>query len=139
MDWVAALDEAVARGPQGVVLVAHSLGSILVAHWAAFAEPAMVLNVAGAMLVAPSDTERPGFPAGATGFSPIPLEALPFRSMVVASSDDRYTSLDRSKLLSTCWGSEFVDVGRCGHITTVDGFGPWADGLKLLGKLRDGP
>ena len=139
IDWVTALDKAILQGPEGVVLAAHSLGSILVAHWAAFAEPENVRKVKSGMLVAPSDTERPDFPAGATGFSPIPLELLPFRSMVVASKDDRYTSFDRSRSLAACWGSELEDVGRCGHITTADGYGPWTEGLRLLRKLRQQP
>lgn len=138
VDWVAALDAAVASGPDEVVLVAHSLGSILVAHWAAFAELETVRKVRSAMLVAPSDTERPDFPAGATGFAPIPLEILPFRSVVVASTNDRYTGFDRAVLLAACWGSELIDVGRAGHITTADGFGPWTEGLRLLDRVRAG-
>lgn len=135
-DWVAALDAAVAGRDGGLVLVAHSLGAILVAHWAAFAEPAEVRKVSGALLVAPSDTERPDFPDGATGFSPIPLEMLPFRSMLVASTNDRYTDVARAAILAASWGSELVNAGACGHITTVDGYGEWADGLRLLYRLR---
>ncbi len=135
-DWVTGLHAALTTSDAPTVLVAHSLGAILVAHWAAFADPLVVGRIASAMLVAPSDAERADFPPGAVGFSPIPLEQLPFRSMVVASTDDRYTTPERAATLAACWGSERVDIGPCGHITTADGFGAWPEGLRLLERLR---
>ena len=134
-DWVAALDDAVMKAPRpNVILVAHSLGCVLVAQWALHS--ALTAKVKAAMLVAPSDTERPDFPAGPTGFAPIPMRRLPFRSITVASGNDRYTPLWRATDMADAWGSDLIMAGDCGHITTVDGYGPWPEGLRWLNEVR---
>lgn len=135
-DWVRTLDQTVAAQRLPVVLVAHSLGCITIAHWATNAEAAVAQKVKGALLVAPSDVERPEFPLGAVGFSPISLSALPFRSIVVASTNDPYINLTRAKGLASAWHADFENIGAGGHITTVDGFGPWPQGIQLLDRLR---
>ncbi|HCT04530.1 MAG TPA: alpha/beta hydrolase, partial [Pseudomonas sp.] len=58
-DWVAALAEAIAADSTPVILIAHSLGCITVAHWAATAPVQFLRQVRGALLVAPADVERP--------------------------------------------------------------------------------
>lgn len=58
-DWVAALAEAIAADSTPVILIAHSLGCITVAHWAATAPLQFLRQVRGALLVAPADVERP--------------------------------------------------------------------------------
>ena len=58
-DWVAALAEAIAADSTPVILIAHSLGCITVAHWAATAPSQFLRQVRGALLVAPADVERP--------------------------------------------------------------------------------
>jgi predicted alpha/beta hydrolase family esterase len=91
-DWIRALDAAIAAELAPVVLVAHSLGCIAIAHWAArCARP-----VAGALLVAPADVERADTPEPIRCFAPVPLRPLPFRSILVASSNDEYLSMDRA-------------------------------------------
>jgi predicted alpha/beta hydrolase family esterase len=131
-DWVCALDAAIAAEPAPVVLVAHSLGCIAIAHWAArFAGP-----VVGSLLVAPADVERADAPEPIRCFAPIPLQPLPFRTLLVASSTDEYLSMDRAEHFARCWGSELVSVGDAGHINTAAGFGPWTEGERLLDELR---
>jgi predicted alpha/beta hydrolase family esterase len=136
VDWVRTLNEVIMAQDVPVVLVAHSLGCIAVGHWAAEADKEAVRKIKGALLVAPSDCERQDFPPGAVGFKPISREILPFRSVVVASTTDPYIPIGRSEELAGWWGSEFVNVGACGHITTADGFGAWPQGLALLDELR---
>jgi predicted alpha/beta hydrolase family esterase len=133
-DWVDALESTVMASAGRVVLVAHSLGCILVTQWALHS--AFTGKVEAAMLVAPSDAERSDFPAGTTGFAPIPMRRLPFRSSVIASGNDRYTPFWRATDLADAWGSELIDAGDCGHITAVDGYGPWPEGLTWLELLR---
>ncbi len=58
-DWVAALAEAIAADSTPVILIAHSLGCITVAHWAASAPVQFLRQVRGALLVSPADVERP--------------------------------------------------------------------------------
>lgn len=132
-DWVAALDVSVKEAGTSVVLVGHSLGTVTIAHWAMKSSQAN--RVKAAMLVAPSDVEAPGFPSGPQGFAPIPLLRLPFPSLVVASSNDRYIAPSRAKSIASAWGSEFIEIGLCGHISTIDGFGQWPEGKELLHKL----
>ena len=133
-DWVAALEEAVRLAEPSLILVAHSLACTLVAHWAKGS--ALTAKVSAALLVAPSDVERPDFPKGTTGFAPIPMRRLPFRSMVIASGNDPYASFERATDIADAWGSDLIHAGDCGHITTADGYGPWPAGLEWLKELR---
>ena len=135
-DWVSTLDDAVARSEESVVLVAHSSSCALVAHWARDASADNLARVRGALLVAPSDPEGPSFPEGPTGFAPIPMARLPFRSIVVASRDDQYVAMDRAREYAAAWGSELVDLGDAGHINAASGLGTWAVGYGLLQRLR---
>lgn len=134
-EWVATLDAAIARAPGPITLVAHSLGAVTVAHWAALATPARA-KVTGALLVAPPDMERPGLIPGASGFFPVPMEPLPFRGILVASDDDLYIALDAARSLAERWGCQFVAITGAGHINTDAGFGPWPAGEALLASLR---
>ena len=119
-----------------VVLVAHSSACALVAHWAAAAPAAHRSRVVGALLVAPSDPEGPHYPVGPSGFAPMPLLPLPFRTIVVASRNDDYVSLERARSCADAWGSTFVDVGSAGHINSASGLGAWPAGYALLEGLR---
>lgn len=131
-DWTISLAEAVRQQP-GAILVAHSLGCALVAH---FARVTGGRGVGGAMLVAPADVNREG-PAGRllVGFSPIPRQRLPFPSLVVASRNDPYVEIERAEAFARGWGSEFVDLGRAGHINVASGHGAWPKGRALLNRL----
>lgn len=130
-EWVAALDHAVLAAAAPPVLVAHSLGCHTVVHHAArHGRP-----VRGALLVAPPDVDDPDFPPVIEGFRPVPRMPLPFPSIVVASSDDWYTTPDRAQALAEAWGSRFVLLERAGHINADAGFGPWPDGTRLLAEL----
>lgn len=132
-DWIARLDQALALTGPDTVLVAHSAGCALVAHWAVGESSS---RIRGALLVAPSDPEAPSFPSGPTGFAPIPMLRLRFRSIVVASSNDPYVTPSRARTFATAWNSDFVIIGEAGHINTDSGLGDWPEGLALLNTLR---
>ncbi len=136
-DWTAALAATIAAAPAPVILVAHSLGCATVAHWAARIDDAIAADdrVAGALLVAPCDVERPGLPPAISRFAPMPRRALPFRTTVVASRNDRYASLARSRGFAQDWGSAFVDAGAIGHINAASNLGDWPFGAVLLDSL----
>jgi predicted alpha/beta hydrolase family esterase len=129
--WVARLEAAVRTSGPDTVLVAHSLGCLLLAHWAA----STVLPVRAAMLVAVPDPQGPAFPPEATGFHPLPLRRLPFRSLVVASRDDPYGGLPQAQRCAAAWGSRLVDAGALGHINAASGLGDWPQGLAWLEEL----
>jgi len=136
--WVAALDRSIAASEVPVVLVAHSAGAIIVAHWARRHRRA----VAGALLATPADIERPlppGYPTiealKRNGWLPIPREPLPFPSIVAASSNDPLARHDRVAELALAWGSRLVDVGAVGHLNPASGYGEWPRGEALLREL----
>jgi predicted alpha/beta hydrolase family esterase len=130
-EWVAALDEAIVAAGQPVVLVAHSLGCLTIAHHALrHSRP-----VRGALLVAPPNVDDPTFPPIAKTFRPIPRRPLPFPSIVVSGDDDWYMDPDTARDLAAAWGSRFVLLERGGHINTDAGFGPWPEGERLLAEL----
>ena len=132
-DWIATIEAEVRKNnPDDVVLIAHSLGCTAVAQWA----KKFGTKIKGAFLVAPSDVEAQSYTFDTKGFAPIPLESLPFESLVVASTNDEYVSIERAKQFSEAWGSEFVNVGEKEHINASAGFGEWNEGLELLKRLR---
>jgi uncharacterized protein len=131
-EWVDVLEREIRAAEGPVVLAAHSLGCIAVAHCARGG----ALPIHAALLVAPPDVEHPDFPPVIEGFTPIPRERLAFPSVVVASRNDPYGDFERSRGLAEAWGSSFVDAGASGHINTDAGFGPWPLGETLLAELR---
>ena len=90
--WLATLERYMAECVAPPVLVAHSLACALVAHWAAGPGAA----AKAALLVAPADVDSPlRTPEEVRSFSPISMVRLRFPSIVVASTDDPFTSLER--------------------------------------------
>ncbi len=132
-DWMARLDEVLLETPQPVLLIAHSLGCQLVAAWAAHS--AHVEHVAGALLVAPPDTEREDMPPNLFNWRPIVRQRLPFTSRVVTSSDDPYCAPPRAAQMASDWGAQRIDIGPRGHINGESGLGDWPEGLALLNGL----
>ena len=126
--WVDRLAENIEKANEPVVLVAHSLGCIAVAHL-----PDLVLSrVRAALLVAPADPERRGVLAD---FAPVPYRRLPCASVVVASSNDPYCPARLAGAYAKSWGSEFVRLTNAGHINIDSGHGDWPLGLSLLNGL----
>jgi len=135
--WTARLVDAVAAARRPVVLVAHSLGVLTVAHAAASLPPG---KVRGAFLVALPDVEESSVPAVEEAFAPIPREPLPFPSILVASRSDPYCAYHRAEDFAYAWGSALADAGDAGHLNTASGHGPWPEGLMrfagFMGKLQ---
>jgi predicted alpha/beta hydrolase family esterase len=131
-EWVAELERTVQRLGPSVVVAAHSLACLAVAHWAARPHAA----IKAALLVAVPDPDGPGFPGEAVGFSPVPVRRFSFPSIVVASTDDPYGSLAHAEACASAWGSRLVNIGAAGHINAASNLGPWPDGYRLLEELR---
>ncbi|MEO8634008.1 MAG: alpha/beta hydrolase [Gemmatimonadales bacterium] len=132
-DWVQTLDNEIAAAGPEVILAAHSTACALVAFWSVETGG----RVGGALLVGPSDTEAASYPHGPVGWQPMPLERLPFPTLVVASEDDEYVSLHRARTFAKAWGSQFRNIGRAGHINSASGLGDWPAGRTMLTELRD--
>ncbi len=135
-DWVATLDATLrALGPE-TVIVAHSLGTLAVAHWAAqYGARGERPPVAAALLVAVPDPDGPQFPAQARHFKPLPLQPLGFPSVVVASDDDPYGSAAYAAAVAQAWGSRYAPVGALGHINAASWLGDWEQGRALFDTL----
>jgi len=134
--WRGELEQAVAASPEPTVLVAHSLGAALVAHWGSEQPPGRVL---AALLVAPADVDTlaPTMPV-LRSFAPLPMRTLPFPSLLVASCNDPYASFARASALAQAWGSRLVDLGEAGHINAESRLGTWPTGRALLFELLQG-
>lgn len=129
--WIEQLELHVQAARKPVILVAHSLGCITVAHWARPTET----RVAGALLVAPADVERRKVASELRNFAPVPRKSLPFPSIVVGSTTDLTCSTERAQEFSRSWGSEFVNLGDVGHINVDSGHGLFPQGEALLHSL----
>ena len=134
-DRVAVLHSVVAASDEDVVLVAHSAGCLTTVFWSARHTGPVV----GALLVTPPYidpewTPGPDDPPDATPWI-VPREALPFRSVLVASRTDPYTSFAQFEEYAADWGSELFDAGDVGHLDTKSGFGPWPEGERLVADL----
>ena len=82
--------------------------------------------------MAPADPERR---AHLADFAPVPYQALPYRSILVASSNDPYCPVRLAGAYARAWGSEFVRLQNAGHINTESGHGEWPLGRALLQSL----
>ena len=129
-DWMEQIDVDVQEAERPVFLVAHSLGCLAVAHWAAAFHGSR--DIAGALLVAPPWLTAGKCPRELVDFLPMPTRRLPFSSLLVASENDPYLPLQRAVRWAAAWGARLVNVGRRGHINVASGHGPWSGGEDLL-------
>jgi uncharacterized protein len=136
-DWMARLDEVLLESSIPALLAAHSLGTQLVAAWAAHSQH--TARVRGALLVAPPDLEREDMPPQLHGWRPIKRvtkhRRLPFSSTVVFSNDDPFCAPARAAALASDWGAVAVAAGARGHMNSDSGLGDWPEGLALLHTL----
>ena len=130
--WVERLAETILAIEGPVVIAAHSLGCITTVHLPDEA----ARRIQGALLVAPADPERRGVLAD---FAPVPYQALPYRSIVVASSNDPFCPARLAGAYARAWGSEFMRLQEAGHINVDSGHGDWPLGLALLQSLAGLP
>ncbi|WP_101049459.1 RBBP9/YdeN family alpha/beta hydrolase [Macromonas nakdongensis] len=140
---VDAIEQAAASIDGPFVLVAHSGGCVMVAHWAARSRAAR--RVVGALLATPPDFDRAmpeGYPTlaqlDAAGWLPVPRQRLPFRSCVLLSHDDPLGSFPRIGMLALDWDSHVVDLGRVGHLNPASGYGDWPEAMGFVDRVSTG-
>ena len=126
--WVATIARTILLQDEPVVVVAHSLGCIATVHL----PPEAVARIKGALLVAPADPERRAI---LSDFAPVPYHKLPYRSVLVASSNDPYCPVRLAGAYARAWGSEYVRLQQAGHINIESGHGEWPLGMALLQSL----
>ncbi len=132
-DWIARLEEVLLAQTGHSILVAHSLGCMLTAAWAAISRNTHLVQ--GALLVAPGDPEREELRAALKSWSPVVMQKLPFKSVLLGSRNDPYCAFERAREFATAWGAEFVDYGARGHINAESGLGDWPQGRALVTAL----
>lgn len=135
--WVQAIDAAIADAQQPPIVVAHSLGCLALAHWAARSAGA----VHALLLVAVPDPRGNHFPPDAKGFAPVPAALAapgqPARqAMLVSSSNDPYSPPAFSAQCAAAWGAQRVDLGAKGHINADSGLGDWPEGWAWVQRWR---
>jgi len=135
---IAALDEALARIDGQVILVAHSAGVMITVHWAGHHRR----PIHGALLAAPPDFDSPlpdGYPTpdvlAQHGWTPTPMERLPFPSLVAASTNDPLARFERVARMAEAWGSHLVALGAVGHLNPASGYGEWPRAEALIAEL----
>lgn len=134
-DWINTISESVARATGPVVLVAHSLACIAVAHWAQ-SERILAATIEAAFFVAPADVDNSArIPTALQAFAPIPRTRLPFVSALVGSENDPYMAQFVARELAADWGSTFINAGAVGHINCASGHGSWPQGEQKLADL----
>lgn len=139
-DRIKAIEREMASIERPAVIVAHSGGCVMVAHWARITRHADA--VCGALLATPPDFDSP-MPAGyptlealrAGGWLPVPRERLPFRSLVAMSRNDPLGAYERVGELAGAWGSEMADLGNVGHLNPASGFGEWPQAEEFIREL----
>ena len=137
---VAAIEREIAAIDGPVVIVAHSGGCVMIAHWAlttAYAD-----KVRGCLLATPPDFDRAmpeGYPTldmlRAGGWLPVPRQRLPFRSIAALSRNDPLGDYARLVDLAKDWGSEVLDLGEVGHLNPASGYGEWTRAEELIARL----
>lgn len=137
---VQAIEATMATTDGPVVLVAHSGGCVMVAHWAHTSAHAH--RVVGALLATPPDFDQPmpeAYPTltalQAGGWLPVPRKPLPFRSLVATSDNDPLATPERVLALAKDWGSETVHLGAVGHLNPASGYGEWPMAEALIEQL----
>lgn len=132
-DWITAIARQIRLATRPVVLIAHSLGVSAVVR---AAQELADTKTRGAFLVSAPDLElNAAVPAAARLFGPVPRDPLPFPSMLIASTDDPFSTVERAAEFASCWGSDFHLAGAAGHINVASGHGPWPEGLVMFTRL----
>lgn len=132
-DWLNHLNSAIERVEGPIILVAHSLAVVLIAHWS---QKYTNSQIKGALLVAPADVDSSDHtPPETRNFAPIPLHKLCFPSVLITSSDDPYIHIDRAQFLAEKWDSIYYNIGDKGHLNASSQLGSWQEGQEILKDL----
>ena len=132
-DWAERIVAAVAAGTRPAVIVAHGCGVIAVVK----AAPGLgQTRLAGAFLVAVPDLDPAKhdiWTARNGGFTPLPMQRLPFPTKLIGSSTDTYCTVERYQEIGQAWGADTSIIAGAGHLNIASGHGPWPEGALTFG------
>ncbi|MEE1886604.1 RBBP9/YdeN family alpha/beta hydrolase [Pseudomonas carassii] len=132
-EWVDELQGMLQALTRPVVIVAHSLGCLLLLEWATRHRSDKIL---GAFLVAVPDPASDSFPPEALGFRPADHLDAPFPLTIIASDNDPYGDLAYVGRSAQHLGCSFSNLGALGHINGKSKLGQWPQGFELLQDFR---
>lgn len=104
-------------GPGPWIAVAHSFGSLALAHH--LAEHGDDGAIVQALFVAPAEPDKFGLA------ELLPHHRLTIPTTLIASQNDPWMSAASALRWAGRWGSGFTNLGAVGHINTESGFGPF--------------
>jgi predicted alpha/beta hydrolase family esterase len=124
--WLEALDREVAREPDGLVVLCHSLACVLWLHHAHRGAPSSLAE--RVLLVAPPSPSA-SLP-GVQGFFPLSVEPEEVgraagTTLVVAADDDPYCPEGAARLYGEPLELPVHVVAGGGHLNMDAGYGPW--------------
>ena len=133
--WISTLDKTIQKLNGDTILVAHSLGVATTVMWLTqkALEGNIPAHIKGAFLVSPSDVDNVPL---IQSFAPMPLEKLPIPACVVASENDEFVSMERSKFFAAAWGIPLFNAGALGHINSDSDLGEWEQGRAFLKEFE---
>lgn len=127
--WLQQLHQTLNQAQKPVIIIAHSLGCVTVAH---YLKNHLAKNIAGVFLVAPADVERQHAPECLARFAPLPALNFPCPVSVIASDNDPFCVPQRAQIMAQQWGAALTWLPQAGHINVASGHTEWTDGLLLL-------
>ena len=133
-DWIARLEDVLLSCSAPAVLVAHSLGCLTIAAWAAHTKNPQLAKAA--LLVAPPDTARQDIGQMLPGWV-VPLQKLPFKTVMFASTNDPFCGIDQAQRFASAWEANFINIGARGHINADSGLRDWPQAHAELLQLID--
>ena len=134
-DWIARLEDVLHSCLEPAVLVAHSLGCLTVAAWAAHSQNTHLVKAA--LLVAPPDTAREDIRQVLPNWTPLPLQKIPFKTVLFMSGNDPFCSPARACEFARAWGSTLIEAGDAGHLNAESALADWPIGHAELLRLID--
>lgn len=146
--WVHELDQLIQATPGKLVVVGHSLGCHTAVEWVLTTSLRDQHRLKGMLLVAPpalpitretalasgemqQDMALPGF----TGFEQARLQALPIKTLMVASQDDVFCPFAQAQQMAAGWNATLIDGGHNGHMGSRAALGSWPAGQALLQQI----
>ena len=99
-EWVEAHNLLIQSIEGPVLLVTHSLGGSTIIEWS----EKYSANISGVFIVAVPDVQSVNFPQAVSEYQTPPLEKLPLPSLVLASMDDAYSTVDKTAYFAKTGG-----------------------------------
>lgn len=147
-EWLKTFNEVMSKVSEPTVLVAHSLGCSLVAHWIKRNRDENVVEwvqgnekenevkIAAVMMVACADVDSEEHtPDIVRSFAPLPLNKMPYPSVLVISENDPYVEKERASYFAAKWSSKPIFIGNKDHISSGPLVGEWEEGQEILSDL----